>query len=74
MADRSGIPSLNDDELQSVSGSLPEIADRIRRLEPKMMIFFRHRFRPRQVLPFHGGVGIDGITTQTNWLGDCSLR
>lgn len=74
MADRSGIPSLNDDELQSVSGSLPEIADRIRELEPEMSDFFDTVSGHGQVLPFHGGVSIDGITTQTNWLGELLLH
>lgn len=73
-ADQSGIPDLNDAELQSVTGTLPEIADRIRELEPEMSNYFDTVSGHGQVLPFHGGVAIDGITVQTNWLGELLLH
>lgn len=69
-----GIPALNQAELEAISGTPTELADRLRELEPVMDEFFDRVADDGQILPFHGGITIDGVTAQTNWLGELLMH
>jgi len=65
---------LNQTELEAAMAPLPELAGQLKALAQEMDSFFDSTTNDPQTIPFHAGGLIDGITSQTNWLGELLLH
>lgn len=66
--------AINQAELEAVMAPVPELADQLTALAPEMDSLFDGFAGEPATLPFHAGGVIDGITAQTNWLGELLLH
>jgi MDMPI C-terminal domain len=62
--------TINQSELGTVMAPVPELADQLQALSPEIDSFFDAVSNEGQTIPFHAGALIDGVTWQTNWLGE----
>ncbi|MGO9524753.1 maleylpyruvate isomerase N-terminal domain-containing protein [Mycobacterium sp.] len=65
---------LNQTELETVMAPTAELADQLHALSPVLDSYFDAVADAGQELPFHCGGLIDGVTAQTNWLGELLLH
>src|ERR1700761_3266392 len=65
---------LNQTELQAAMAPMPELIDRLQGLVPQLDELFDKVADQGRVLAFHCGAFVDGITWQTNWLGELLLH
>jgi len=65
---------ISQSELETAMAPILELADQLQTLTPVMDRYFDAVTREGPVLPFHCGGYIDGITAQTNWLGELLLH
>jgi uncharacterized damage-inducible protein DinB len=65
---------INQRELEAVIGPIPELADQLQALAVEMDSFFDAVTNEPATIPFPAGAMIDGITAQTNWLGELLLH
>jgi uncharacterized protein (TIGR03083 family) len=73
-ASASQVALINQCELEAAMAPICELADRLQALTPVMDSFFDAVADEERILPFHGGGYIDGIASQTNWLGELLLH
>jgi hypothetical protein len=67
------LDDINRAELEALMAPIPEIADRVDDLAPVIDAFFDTCSNDR-VYELHCGAFVDGITAQTNWLGELVLH
>ncbi len=65
---------INQTELEAVLAPVGELADQLQALAPELDGYFDTLTDDRPTLPFHAGAVFDGITEQTNWLGELLLH
>lgn len=65
---------LNQTELEAAMAPMPELIDRLHTLAPQLDELFDEVADEGRVLGFHCGAMVDGITWQTNWLGELLLH
>jgi uncharacterized protein (TIGR03083 family) len=65
---------LNQSELEAAMAPIPELIDRLQALAPNLDRLFDDVADLGRVLAFHCGAVVDGITWQTNWLGELLLH
>jgi hypothetical protein len=70
----SEVAQINQSELEAAMAPNPELADQLLALAPVMDGYFDAVTNEGQVVAFHCGGYIDGITSQTNWLGELLLH
>ena len=68
------LDGINQAELEAAMAPIPELADQLLALAPELDDFFDGVTNEGAVLPFHCDALIDGITVQTNWLGELLLH
>ena len=68
------LDGINQAELEAAMAPIPELADQLLALAPELDDFFDGVTNEGPVLPFHCDALIDGITVQTNWLGELLLH
>ncbi len=61
---------INQRELEAAIAPIPELADHLLALAAEMDSFFDVVSNEPATIPFPAGAVIDGITAQTNWLGE----
>jgi len=69
-----GVAVLNQMELEAAMAPISELADQLKALAQEMDSFFDSSTNDPATIPFHAGGVIDGITSQTNWLGELLLH
>jgi hypothetical protein len=65
---------LNQTELDAAMAPIPELVDQLQALAPQLDDLFDKIAEEGRVLAFHCGAHVDGITWQTNWLGELLLH
>lgn len=70
----SEVSLLNQTELQAAMAPIPELLHRLQGLVPQLDELFDSVADQRRVLAFHCGAVVDGVTWQTNWLGELLLH
>jgi uncharacterized protein (TIGR03083 family) len=65
---------INQVELEAALSPVGELADQLRVLAPELDGYFDTLTDDRPTIPFHAGAVVDGITAQTNWLGEMLLH
>lgn len=65
---------INQVELEAVMAPVGELADQLRALAPELDGYFDTLTGDWLTSQFHAGVVVDGITAQTNWLGELLLH
>lgn len=65
---------LNQTELDAAMAPIPELVDRLQAVAPQLDELFDKVADEGRVLAFHCGAAVDGITWQTNWLGELLLH
>ena len=65
---------INQTELEAAMAPIPELADQLRALAAEMDSYFDAVTNEPPTIPFPAGAIIDGITAQTNWLGELLLH
>jgi uncharacterized protein (TIGR03083 family) len=65
---------LNQTELEAAMAPMPELIDRLHTLAPQLDALFDDVADEGRVLAFHCGAIVDGVTWQTNWLGELLLH
>jgi uncharacterized protein (TIGR03083 family) len=65
---------LNRTELEAAMAPIPELIDGLRAVAPRLNQLFDEVADEGRVLGFHCGALVDGITWQTNWLGELLLH
>lgn len=65
---------LNQNELEAALAPVWELADQIQAVAPELDALFDTVANEPPVLPFHCGAHVDGITWQTNWLGEMLIH
>lgn len=65
---------LNQTELDTAMAPSAELADRLQALAPELNQLFDRVTGEERVLDFHCGARVDGITWQTNWLGELLMH
>lgn len=68
------VSGLNQIELEAAMAPIPELIDRLQILAPRLDELFDEVADNGRVLGFHCGAVVDGITWQTNWLGELLLH
>jgi uncharacterized protein (TIGR03083 family) len=66
--------TLNRTEIAAAMAPIPELLDELRAVVPQLNQLFDQVADEGQVLDFHCGALVDGITWQTNWLGEVLLH
>ncbi|BBZ69505.1 hypothetical protein MPRS_05980 [Mycobacterium paraseoulense] len=65
---------LNQTELETVMAPASELADHVQALAPELDALFDATADEGRSLQFHCGALVDGVTWQTNWLGELLLH
>jgi len=65
---------INQVELEAALSPVNELADELRVLAPELDDYFDTHTNDGPTIPFHAGAVVDGITAQTNWLGEMLLH
>ena len=65
---------INQRELEAAMAPIPELTDQLLTLAAEMDSFFDALTNEPATIPFPAGAVIDGITAQTNWLGELLLH
>ncbi|WP_201377410.1 maleylpyruvate isomerase N-terminal domain-containing protein, partial [Mycobacterium intracellulare] len=65
---------INQAELEAVLAPVGELADQLQALAPEIDGYFDTLTHDRPTVRFHAGAVVDGITAQTNWLGELLLH
>jgi uncharacterized protein (TIGR03083 family) len=65
---------LNQTELDGTMAPIPDLVDRLQAVAPQLDELFDNTTDEGRVLAFHCGAHVDGITWQTNWLGELLLH
>jgi hypothetical protein len=65
---------LNQNELEAALAPVSELADQIQAVAAELDALFDTVANEPPVLPFHCGAHVDGITWQTNWLGELVIH
>jgi uncharacterized protein (TIGR03083 family) len=68
------VSGLNQIELEAAIAPIPELIDRLEIFAPRLDQLFDEVADEGRVLAFHCGAVVDGITWQTNWLGELLLH
>ena len=68
------LDAINQCELEAVKAPIPCLADQLDAVAAEIDAFFDAVSEEGPTLPFHAGAVIDGITAQTNWLGELLLH
>lgn len=68
------LAEINQAELDAALAPVSELADQLRVLAPDLDGYFDTLAEDRSAGTFHAGVVVDGITAQTNWLGELLLH
>ncbi len=68
------VSELNQTELEAAMAPMPELLDQLHTLAPRLDELFDEVADQGRVLAFHCGAVVDGITWQTNWLGELLLH
>jgi hypothetical protein len=68
------VNTLNQNELEAAMAPVSELADQIQAVAPELDALFDTVANEGPVLPFHCGAHVDGITWQTNWLGELLMH
>jgi mycothiol maleylpyruvate isomerase-like protein len=66
--------AINQTDLEAAMAPIPDLADQLQVLEPEIDNFFDAITNDGPVHRFHWGPHVDGITAQTNWLGELLLH
>jgi len=74
VADPRELNVLNQNELEAALAPVSELADQIQAVAPELDALFDTVANEGPVLPFHCGAHVDGVTWQTNWLGELLLH
>ena len=64
------VNTLNQSELEAALAPVSELADQLEAVAPELDALFDTIANDGPVLPFHCGALVDGISWQTNWLGE----
>jgi uncharacterized protein (TIGR03083 family) len=71
LADRPGeLSVLNKTDLEAAMAPIPELVDQLQAVAPQLDELFDKVADEGRMLAFHCGAVVDGITWQTNWLGE----
>ncbi|MGA9489395.1 MAG: maleylpyruvate isomerase N-terminal domain-containing protein [Mycobacterium sp.] len=65
---------LNQTELEVAMAPIPELVEQLQAVVPQLDELFDEVAEEGRVLAFHCGALVDGITWQTNWLGELLLH
>jgi uncharacterized protein (TIGR03083 family) len=65
---------LNQTELDAAMAPIPQLVDELQAVAPQLNELFDKVADEGRVLAFHCGAAVDGITWQTNWLGELLLH
>ena len=65
---------INQAEMEALVAPIPELADQIQAVADEMDVWFDAHSDDPEVVAFHGGAMISGLTTQTNWLGELVMH
>jgi hypothetical protein len=65
---------INQTELDAAMAPVSELADQLQALAAEIDGYFDTLTGDQPTVPFHAGAVIDGITAQTNWLGELLLH
>lgn len=65
---------INQAEMETAVAPIPEMADQILAGADEMDDWFDAHSDEPEVVAFHGGAMISGLTTQTNWLGELVMH
>lgn len=65
---------INQAELEEALAPVGELADQLWALAPELDRYFDALSDDRPTVPFHAGAVVDGITAQTNWLGELLMH
>jgi hypothetical protein len=68
------VNTLNQNELEAAMAPVSELADQIQAVAPELDALFDTVANEGPVLAFHCGAHVDGITWQTNWLGELLMH
>jgi hypothetical protein len=68
------VSTLNQNEVEAALAPVSELADQLQAVAPELDALFDTIADEGPVLPFHCGARVDGITWQTNWLGELLLH
>jgi uncharacterized protein (TIGR03083 family) len=70
----SDMDAINQAEMESLVAPVPELADQIGVLADEMDDWFDAHPDDPELVEFHGGAMISGLTAQTNWLGELVMH
>jgi hypothetical protein len=73
-ADPADLIAINQAELEAAMAPIPVLADQLRALEQEIDGLFDRVQNEPAAIPFHAGGAMDGVTAQTNWLGELLLH
>lgn len=65
---------INDEEVSAALAPVPSMLERLEEVALVMADFFDRASAESGVFPFHGGVEIDCVAGQTNWLGELLIH
>lgn len=65
---------INQAEMEALIAPVPELADQIQVVADEMDDWFDVHPVDPELVAFHGGAMISGLTTQTNWLGELVMH
>jgi uncharacterized protein (TIGR03083 family) len=65
---------LNQTELDAAMAPIPQLVDELQTVAPQLNELFDKVADEARVLAFHCGAVVDGITWQTNWLGELLMH
>lgn len=66
--------AINQADIEAALAPIPELADQLRMLQPEIDRFFDATTDDGRIHRFHCDAFVDGITLQTNWLGEVLLH